>query len=163
MNAQHTNEDLFTEAFEAWENHELQKAFELFLQMAGDGDSSAQLNLGYFYDEGIYVPVDKNRAIAWYKKAYHQGDGCAATNIAIYYRTIRAYKKALWWFHQAVRLLDHDAFFDLGQLYEKGHGVKKNIPKAIWYYHQAVTADNITEDTVESAQERIETLTFFRK
>ena len=158
MESSQIYEKMFIEASEAWENHDYKKAFELFLESAKGGESSSQLNIGYFYDEGICVPKNMKKAIYWYKKASMQNNGGATTNIAIHYRTIKEYRKALWWFHKAVKQLDHDAYFDIGCLYENGLGVKKNIKKALHYYKEAVNAEHITEDTVIKAKERIKKL-----
>ena len=116
------------------------------------------MNIGLFYDEGIYVARNTNQAISWYKKAYKQGSGGAANNIAIHFKDIKEYRKALWWFHRATKLLDHDAYFDIGYFYEKGFGVRKNVKKALSFYKKAIEAEYITEHTVEKAKERIEKL-----
>lgn len=50
-----SNKVLFDDASDAWEKQDYKNAFELFLKAAKNGDSSAQNNLGYFWDEGIYV------------------------------------------------------------------------------------------------------------
>lgn len=74
----------------------------------------------------------------WYKKAAKQGDGSAATNVALHYKEHQKYSKALWWFHKAVNLLDHDAYYEIAQLYEYGYGVQKNISSALKFYRKAV-------------------------
>lgn len=158
MNESLAHEEVFLEASKAWEENNLKKAYKLFHKIADLGDSGGQLNLGYFYDEGLHVEQNKSKAIYWYKKAYSQNEGSAANNIAIHYKSIKEYKKALWWFHKAVKLLDHDAYFDIAQLYENGHGVKRNISKAIWFYSKAVQAKHITEDTIEKAKRKLKIL-----
>lgn len=142
---------LFNKASSLWDNRDHKKAFELFLEAAENGCPSSQLNIGYFYNEGIHVQKDFQKALHWYKKAYHQGEGSAANNIAIHYRRLKKYQKALWWFHKAVKMLDHDAYYEIAVMYEKGLGVKINTKKAKQYYNKAIRAYFVTENTVEKS------------
>ena len=153
-----SNKVLFDNASDALEKQNYKKAFELFLKAAENGDSFAQNNLGYFWDEGIYVKKNVQKALFWYKKAVKQGDGSAATNIALNYKEQQKYSKALWWFHKAANLLDHDAYYEIAQLYEHGYGVKKNTSNALKFYRKAVSAKHITEDFIEKSKEKIKTL-----
>ena len=154
MNEDANTNIIFNQASTAWDNGNLKKAYEFFLKAAENGDQSSQTNLGYFYDEGIYVERNFNKALYWYKKAYQQGDGSAASNIAINYKLKNEFKKALWWFHKAVSLKDHDAFLEIGRLYESGLGVQKNTSKAICYYEQVINSGQYsTELTKEEAEE----------
>ena len=41
---------------------------------AEQGDAVAQQSLGYMYSTGRGVPLDRNEAIVWYRKAANQGD-----------------------------------------------------------------------------------------
>ncbi|MGH7118989.1 MAG: hypothetical protein ACREFP_08380 [Acetobacteraceae bacterium] len=50
------------------------------------GNPSAQLNLGYTYDVGIGVRRNRAAAIYWYRRAYRQGVGIAASNIGTIFR-----------------------------------------------------------------------------
>ncbi len=146
---------LFNKASKAWDAGKLQLAFELFLQAANMGDASCQMNLGYFFDEGIHVKKDWATAFRWYKDAISQGDGCAAHNVAIHYRSKREYRKALWWFHRATRLDDHDAFLDIAQLYEQGRGVTANPKQAPRFYRKTISGQFVTEDSREKAQKAL--------
>lgn len=138
-----------------WDKGKLKQAFELFQLAANMGDSTGALNTGYFYDLGIHVRKDKDKAILWYKKALRYNDFAAARNIAIVHKERREWKKALWWFHRAAALGDGGALYQIAQLYQKGTGVKKNIKKAMMYYMMAMSSDHITEDTVEKIEKII--------
>jgi len=152
------HEELFVQGNEAWEKQNYKRAFELFREAAENGDSSSQHNLGYFYDEGLYVAKDSNKALFWYKRAHSQGDGSAASNIALIYKAQKEYTKALWWFHRAVKLQDHDSYFEIAQLYEQGLGVNQSIPKAVAFYRKAAGAENVVQDTIEKSLEKLEQL-----
>ncbi len=65
--------DLFEQASKEWDAGNLKSAFDLFQRSASQGDASSQNNLGYFYDEGIGVSSDKERAIFWFTKAAQNG------------------------------------------------------------------------------------------
>lgn len=55
------NEDHFMKASAAWEQGDLKAAFNEFHLGAKEGDTSCQLNLGIFYDDGLYVEHDKKK------------------------------------------------------------------------------------------------------
>lgn len=45
------------------------------------GDSDAQYNLAYMYENGIGVPKDEAKALELYQNAAHQGHSKAQTNL----------------------------------------------------------------------------------
>ncbi len=57
------NDKLFVEANTAWDAGDLRRAFQLFSRAAELGDSSSQLDLGYFFDRGLHVKKDKTKAM----------------------------------------------------------------------------------------------------
>ena len=58
------------------------KAFALFHQAANQGESDAQVSLGFAYEKGDGVSKDLKQALAWYKKAAEQGNTIAQHNLA---------------------------------------------------------------------------------
>src|SRR6266487_5019790 len=64
--AKKENNKLFVKANTAWDKGDLRRAFELFSCAAKSGDSSCQLDLGYFFDRGLHVKKDKKKAMHWY-------------------------------------------------------------------------------------------------
>ena len=52
---------------------------------AGQGDASAQSNLGFMYQEGRGVPQDNAEAVRWYRLAAGQGHAMAQHNLAASY------------------------------------------------------------------------------
>jgi TPR repeat protein len=95
----------FEEANNRWEAGKLRSAFRLFLIAAKAGDQGAQLNLGNFYNDGIGVKPNRAKALYWYRRAYRQGHGEAASNIGILFRDEKRFKHALTWFERAVKLV----------------------------------------------------------
>ena len=61
------------------------QAFSYFSQAAEQGDSEAQLKLGYMYYHGYGVRQDYHQAFNWFAKAAAQNNAMAQSNIAILY------------------------------------------------------------------------------
>lgn len=60
--------------------------FRQTLQLAEQGDATAQFNLGTMYDSGQGVRQDYAEAFRWYRKAAEQGNTGAQYNLgAMYY------------------------------------------------------------------------------
>jgi TPR repeat protein len=156
--ASRKHDRLFRTANAAWDRGDLKRAFGLFLQAAKAGDPSSQLDLGYFFDTGLYVERDKQKALHWYHKAYCQGDAGAANNIATVHRESGELGKMVWWFRRAAALGDDDAFFELGRCYEKGLGVAKNVAKARRLYGRVLASRNVVDNTREQAVNRLTNL-----
>jgi TPR repeat protein len=47
-------------------------ALREFLPLAEAGDAEAQLNVAFFYNQGLGVPVNHGVALQWYRKAAEQ-------------------------------------------------------------------------------------------
>ena len=141
---------LFTRASHQWELGKLRSAFRLFLSAAKAGDSSAQHNLGYFYDVGIGIKPNRAAALHWYKRAYRDGSRTAASNIATIFRDEDKISSALSWFQRAVRLGDADANLEIAKIYI-GKGESR---RAFPYLKRTINASSsdVTEGSKEEAQ-----------
>lgn len=163
--------DLFDAASDAWDDGDEAKALALFKQAADQGDLPSMLNVGYFYDEGVGVPVDKGAAMDWYRKAFDLGEASAGHNIAILYREQDDAKSAAEWFAKAIEAGDVDAHVELAKAYLAGDGVEASEAKAREHLELAVAApvysegdevdedrDYITEDVHDEAVELLASL-----
>ncbi len=146
----------FKDACSAWDSGDLASAFALFSQAADAGDASWQINLGYFYDCGLYVARDRRLALYWYHQAYGQGEAAAASNIATIYRDSRDYGRMIWWWRAAARMGDGDALLEIGRCYESG--VPRDRDRAIASYVRLLASDHTTEASREEAETRIKHL-----
>jgi TPR repeat protein len=146
----------FAEANSQWEAGKLRSAFRLFLVAAKAGDQGAQLNLGNFYSDGIGVKPNRAKALYWYRRAYQQGSGSAASNIGILFRDEKRFNRALAWFERAVNLRDGDANVEIAKI----HICRNERAKAIRYLKRALRAkrDDITEGSREESHHLLEQL-----
>src|SRR3990172_4969563 len=60
-------------------------ALREFLALAKEGNAEAQLNVAFFYNQGLGVPVDHGVAAQWYRKAAEQGLAEAQAQLAVVY------------------------------------------------------------------------------
>jgi TPR repeat protein len=149
-------ERLFNEANAAWDRGDLRRAFALFTRSAELGDVGSQVDLGYFFDNGLAVKKDKKKALEWYRRAYLQGNVSGANNIATVYRDLGDKKKMLWWFRRAGTLGDLDVLMDLGKRYETGQDVPKNSAKAREFYNRVLASRMATKDDKAEVKARLD-------
>jgi len=112
---------------------------EWLVRMAETGDSTAQLELGTVYYNGMEgVIKDKFEAVKWFQKAADSGNPTAQLYLGYMYRvgdTVnKNYFKAIKLFRSAANHNNAPAMFYLGDMYEKGDGVKMNFTYAYAYY-----------------------------
>jgi len=141
---------LFELADRDWEAGRLKSAFRLFRAAAKAGDTSSQINLGNFYDEGIGVKPNRRLALYWYRRAYRSGERCGASNIAMLYLKDGKRDAATKWFERAVKLGDGDASLELAKLYIQ----KGSRSKAIGYLERVLRCEpmDVTASAVEEAR-----------
>lgn len=63
-----------------------EKAIQLWVALAMQGDSKAMIHLGNKYYKGDGVPVDYEKTMAWYLNAFKLNNGNAPGNIGVLYR-----------------------------------------------------------------------------
>lgn len=69
----HLNQIYYQQAMEAFEKGEYATTYRLFKQLADQGVSDAQYNLGLMYQDGIVVPQNKTMAKQYFEQAAKQG------------------------------------------------------------------------------------------
>jgi TPR repeat protein len=94
------------------------EALPLLLKGAKAGDTSCQILLGNYLSDGRKgIPIDRTRAIYWYKKAYKQGYSSAAFNLAMHYRKQGDLDEAYRWFEHSVQAGDKEANLALAKIW----------------------------------------------
>ena len=151
-----TRDVAFARADKQWDRGELRSAFRLFLSAAKAGDSSAQHNLGYFYDVGVGVKPNRKAAMHWYMRAFRRGSRTAANNIGTIFRDEKNTKQALSWFQRAVKLGDAGANLEMAKIYL----AEKDVARATGCLNRAAKAkaNDITEASRDEAQHLLKRL-----
>jgi TPR repeat protein len=112
-----------------------------FQGMAASGNPSAQVGLGYMYENGWAVPQDFAQARSLYEKAANAGNSEAFNNIGNLYEEGKGvpinYAEALAWYRRAANLGNGDAMTSLGTMYVTGRGVDKNDSQAVHWFQKA--------------------------
>jgi uncharacterized protein len=105
-------------------------AMPLLLRGAKAGDTSCQILLGNYLSDGRKgVPIDRTRAIYWYKRAYKQGSSTGASNLALHYRKQGDVDEAYRWFELAVKSGDNEAHLALAKIWLRDRKSKTNAIK----------------------------------
>ena len=60
-------------------------AYKIWLPLAEQGDSGAQINLAILYHRGLGIPQDYKKAVKWYQLSAEQGIAQAQSNLAAMY------------------------------------------------------------------------------
>ena len=114
------------------------KAFEWYMKGARQGCRICESNLGILYINGRGVERNIDTALEWFTKSAEKGVARAKYEAgAIHYDEGR-YEEAFQWFTKSAAQGDTDATLDLGECYEKGNGVKKDISEALKLYGKAI-------------------------
>lgn len=126
-------------------------AVEWFRKSAEAGYAPAQNNLGVMLGDGDGVDKDADLAIYWLKKAYRAGDSCAPQNVAMTYRDMGKFKRAIHWFNKCAVTGDDNAILQIGIHYFWGKGARKNYSKAVECFQKAIKGKNIAEASRDDA------------
>lgn len=65
-------------------------ALKVFRPLAAKGNAEAQYYLGYMYQSGTGVPMDKKTALQWYNRAAAQGNNGASIQARLISRNMPA-------------------------------------------------------------------------
>ena len=139
--AKSKTESLFIRAEKQEESGNLKSAFRLYLAAAKAGDTSCQINVGNFYDDGLGVRRNRSAAMYWYKRAYRRGQACAAHNIGVMWRNEGKYRRALYWFKKAVRLGEDEDNLDIAKHYLQ---VEPNVSRAVSHLEKVCASKRVS-------------------
>ena len=71
--------------YAAYKSGAYQRAIDLWQPLAEAGDPRSQEFMGILYEEGLGVPKDIEKALAWYERAANSGDMAAQYNLGRIY------------------------------------------------------------------------------
>lgn len=143
------NDELFTEADRLHDIGEYEKAFELFVKAAENGDAASMARIACMYTSGEGVELDYDKAIEWEMKAIEAGYTTAMLNIGITYRMKGDLRQSKHWFEKSLAAGDGAASLQLAKLYIVSD---KETERVRGYLQQAIDSDNMIESDVEEAR-----------
>ena len=111
-------------------------ALQWYELSAAQGFRPAELNLAQMYEKGIGVKQDTAEARARYRRLAGLGDAEARYRAAKLAAGAGDYAEALKLYGRSARDDDPRAILDLGELYEHGRGVKRDVPRALALYER---------------------------
>ena len=157
----------YQEAVNAYKRKDYETAYQLILPLAKKGFSKAQYSLGVMYEKGKGVNKDSEKAKKWFQFAANQGLAKAQKKINLKHKdnpkalagnhinlntvslkngldalSNKNYAIAHKFFLELAEQGDVEAQFNLGLMYGKGKGVKKDYSKAIQWWGLAAEQGN---------------------
>ena len=111
------------------------------MNLATQGNLTAQYELALMYQLGEGIKKDTEKSIEWYEKCAKQGHIKSQVNLGRILCAISVYSnhvKAMTWFKKAAEQGNVDAYYYLGEMYQHGHGEKKDLKQAENYYIKAI-------------------------
>ncbi|KAK8843791.1 hypothetical protein M9Y10_024864 [Tritrichomonas musculus] len=116
-------------------------------QLADEGDSYAQANLGIIFSDPIYNCLDSEKAMNYLELAANQNNPLALFQLGLIYKkgliTERNIDKAIKYYEEAAELDNSSAQYNLGLLYYDGIYITQNINKSIYYFQLAANHNNL--------------------
>lgn len=138
---------MITQQPEADHREAISEQLKRYLVSATGGNSKAQLYVAYMYETGEQAEVDKEAAVAWYKRAAAQGELQAMLSLAVMYEegdgVDTDLSESAGWYRKAAVTGDSDAQQTIGYRYENGKGVVKDAAEAARWYEKAAEQGRI--------------------
>ena len=116
-------------------------------ELAEAGDTAAQNELGYRYQNGRDVVQDYAGAVSWFRRAAEQGFALGQTNLGFMYGTGRGVTQddgeAVRWFRRAAEQGNASGQYNLGFMYRNGRGVTQDDGEAVRWYRRAAEQGHV--------------------
>ena len=138
--AQQSADDiLFEQTYEKYELHNYSETFPIFSQLANNGYSRAYGYMGLAYELGEGVEKNTAQMCKWYDLAIKSGQNWCGWRLGKYLADLDQHYLALDALMIAAKSsgFKEEASLLLGEMFENGLGVDKNIKNAIEYYKNA--------------------------
>ena len=123
--------------------------------LAEQGDATAQVQLGWMYNNGEGVVKDDKQAAAWYRKAAEQGQVFAQFNLGMMYfngqGVPKDYSQAVAWSRLAAEQGHVQAQYFLGWMYTNGLGVVQDDWQALSWIRKAAEQGHVKAQVSLSA------------
>ena len=134
------------EASAAYDAGDYDKAKNLWLPLAQQGETCAQRGMGKLYSKGRGVERDYAKAIEWYRPAAEKGDAESQYRLAVGYAAGLGVEKdeakAMMWLRKAAENGQKRAQRSLAEGYKDGlHGLPKDAEQAKYWYDRSYTRE----------------------
>lgn len=124
-------------AFEFEQQKKYDEAIKWYTRAADQGYGVSRMNLAQMHEKGIGTTQNMAEAKKWYRKAMEAGSGEALYRLASLSDKTGDYPEALKLYRRGVAQDDFRAMVDLGDMFEQGRGVKKDVAQAVRLYEQS--------------------------
>ena len=109
-----------------------------YITAARQGNADAQFNLGILYVQGRGVSKDIQEGMRWFNAAASQGHELSKDYLQLWNDELDnatlGGSIAITWLKENARNWDLDSLYMMGQMFETGRGVNRNLNEArIWY------------------------------
>lgn len=122
---------------------EHQKAFDLFLNLADQGNRFALIRVAEMYRDGKGVPQNPQKAFEYFLKVADQGDVYYQVYVACEYLDKKDEVKAFNYFLKAANQGDKDAQVQVAVMFLIGKGITKDLPQAFNYFLKAADQGDV--------------------
>ena len=118
------------------------EAYELYEQLAREGDPYWQVFIGWMAYEGHGTQKDENLGLDWFRKAANLGSPAGAFYCGRHALKAKNYDEALRLFHQAAEKDYSPALLWLGLAHVRGYGIPVSEEKGVEYLKRAAQIGN---------------------
>ena len=143
---------IFNTGVEQYKKGEFNQAVESYRKASEKGVAAAILNLGVCYANGQGVPQDMREAAKLFRKAAEEDDATEKIAYPSFEYMDTEVRNNKWELEKQAREFKAVAQCNLGECYERGAGVSRDIQEAVEWYRKA--ADNGNENA-KSALRRL--------
>lgn len=116
-------------------------SYDWFMKAARLGNPYAMYYLGFIYERGISRPANLDSAWYWFRRSSEFGESSASSAIAIMHLSGTGVRhnldSGMYWFDVAIKQDPAGGNMDLGEVYEEGFLVEKDLKKALEHYQMA--------------------------
>lgn len=145
----------FDQGVETYLRGDYELALDEFTELAQNGHSGAQYNLGLMYNNGNGVGRDMFEALDLWRRAAVQGHASAQYNLGLLYEgddeIAEDFLEAARWYRSAAEQGHANAQNNLGLLYESGYGLDRNKVLALMWFELAAARGHVVARSNVSA------------
>lgn len=129
--------DLFDKAQKEFKEKKYKESYTTL--QSCEGYTPCQTMLGFFYANGLFVDINKTKAITYFENAIDKNSTESMYNLASLYLKDKNYHDAIKYFEMATKNSSKEANYNLGLIYLYGWGVSVDLNKSFKYMQEADT------------------------